>query len=259
MTRERALAAAQTVPHAGDVTANVAEHLRLLELAVSAGVQLLVFPELSLTGYELELAASLAFSADDARLAPLRAFVDAHNVTAVVGAPVQLDEQKHIGAFVLAPGTQAIYTKQHLGAFSAAVNPGGSVPPPEPSLFRPGTQDPLVDFAGRHGALAICADTGRAAHAQAAADRGATLYLAGMFIIPADVDAEHAQLQRYAHGHRMLVLAANYGGPTGGLDAAGRSAIWSPGGALLVELGRSGAGLALAFETETGWQGQALC
>lgn len=48
------LALAQINTHLGDVEANLEEHLKLAEEARSCGVDLLVFPELSLTGYALQ-------------------------------------------------------------------------------------------------------------------------------------------------------------------------------------------------------------
>ena len=68
----RSIAAAQTVPERGDVAVNIAQHLLLAQLAERERPQVLVFPELSLTGYEMELASELAFSDDDPRLSPLR-------------------------------------------------------------------------------------------------------------------------------------------------------------------------------------------
>ena len=44
----------------------------------------------------------------------------------------------------------------------------------------------------------------------------------------------------------MNVIFSNYGGPSGGLPSAGRSAIWSAQGKLLTQLEASGAGIAVA-------------
>ena len=44
---------AQITPKLGDVDANLALHLQMIEQAADQGVELLVFPELSLTGYRL--------------------------------------------------------------------------------------------------------------------------------------------------------------------------------------------------------------
>jgi hypothetical protein len=90
MPPARSIAAAQTIPIRGDVDANVERHLRLVHIAAAERAQVLVFPELSLTGYELDLAADLAFSPRDLRLTPLVEAAAASSVTLIVGAPVRM-------------------------------------------------------------------------------------------------------------------------------------------------------------------------
>jgi len=90
MTVARSLAAAQTIPRRGDVDANLEGHIRLIHAAAEGRARLLVFPELSLTGYELDLADALAFSERDPRLAPLIELAASCNMTLVVGAPVRI-------------------------------------------------------------------------------------------------------------------------------------------------------------------------
>ncbi len=46
------IAAAQSCAHPADLPRNLDDHLRLMRIAQARGVRLLVFPELSLTGYE---------------------------------------------------------------------------------------------------------------------------------------------------------------------------------------------------------------
>src|SRR5689334_11519889 len=97
----RALAAAQTRPIRGEVDANVREHIALTKLAAEAGALVVAFPELSLTGYELDLGAALAFSEGDARLDPLRDAARSSGVTLIVGAPVRHNGRLFIGALIL--------------------------------------------------------------------------------------------------------------------------------------------------------------
>jgi len=52
----RSIAAAQTIPRRGDVDATVEDHVQLVQVAAEEGARVLVFPELSLIGYELDLA-----------------------------------------------------------------------------------------------------------------------------------------------------------------------------------------------------------
>ncbi|MCA9666418.1 MAG: carbon-nitrogen hydrolase family protein [Myxococcales bacterium] len=262
MTRSHdtlALAVAQTVPVAGDVAANLEAHVALASMAADEGAELVLFAELSLTGYELERAAELAFFPDDARLHALRQLARARALTIVAGAPLRVDGALAIAALAFAPdGSTAIYTKRHLGAFAAADNPGGPVPPAEASVFSAGRRDPLLPLAGgAMAALAICADVGRAEHGSAAAARGASVYLASMFVIPSDLARDRARLRQRSREHEMVVAFANYGGPSGGLPAAGCSAIYSERGELLGELASGGAGVGVALARRgagaTGW------
>lgn len=66
------IALAQIAPRLGDFDANLARHHELLAEARAAGARLAVFPELGLTGYQLQdLAAEVAIRLDDPRLAGL--------------------------------------------------------------------------------------------------------------------------------------------------------------------------------------------
>jgi predicted amidohydrolase len=259
VARGRAIAAAQTVPKRGDVEANVEEHLRIARAAAEAGARTVVFPELSLTGYELDLASTLAFDENDPRLKPLVDAAISSSTTLVVGAPARIGRKLHIGAFILSgTGSVAIYTKHHLGAFSPNDGVYGIVPPPEGTVFDPGEQNPLIPLGDDIGAVAVCADTGRPSHPERAASRGATTYLASMFVIPSALEGDTENFRRYAERHSLAIAFANYGGPTGGLPAAGRSAIWSERGALLAELDPSGAGFVVGIEDDAGWSARAL-
>lgn len=255
MAHARSIAAAQTIPTRGDVGANVAQHVRLVDLAAEHQARVVVFPELSLTGYELDLADDLAFSQSDPRLAPLVEVARSCSMTLIVGAPVRIGPRLHIGALIVSPdGTVGVYTKHHLGAFSSGASPDGIVPPAEATVFHPGTSNPLVRFDGNTAAVAVCADTGRPSHPRRAAGRGARTYLASMFVVPSEIERETASLGAYATRHSMAVVLANYGGPSGGLVSAGQSAIWSDDGELLARLEAVGAGVAVAVERDAGWR-----
>jgi predicted amidohydrolase len=259
MAGARSIAAAQTIPLRGDVEANVERHTRLAHAAANAHARLLVFPELSLTGYELDLAGELAFSENDTRLEPMRALARSLGITLVVGAPVGIGARLHIGAFIISPdGTVDAYTKHHLGAFGSDANPGGAVPPAEDSVFHPGDRNPLVQIGHDVTAVAVCADVGRPSHPHDAANRGATTYVASMFVIPSALENDTTALQSYAVEHRMAVVFANYGGPSGGLPSGGGSAIWSERGELLAQLPKDGEGVVVATEDEDGWRAVSL-
>ena len=61
-------AVAQAISIPGDVAENVARHVRLAAVAARQGARLVVFPELSLTSYDMGLTARDAIALDDERL-----------------------------------------------------------------------------------------------------------------------------------------------------------------------------------------------
>jgi len=255
VTVGRSLAAAQTIPKRGDLEANLRGHVLLIQAAAEMQARVLVFPELSLTGYELDLADDLAFSESDGRLTPLIELASSYHMTLVVGAPVRIECRLHIAAFILSPDRSVdLYTKHLLGAFPSDASPDGAVPPAEGTVFHPGHRNPLLRFDGNTAAVAVCADIHRRSHPKEAARRGARSYLASMFVIPADLERDTALLQEYAVTHSMAVVFSNFGGPSGGLPSGGSSTIMSEKGEVLAQLPAIGAGIAIAVEDGGGWR-----
>src|SRR6187549_50020 len=81
--QSRRIALAQLAPTLGDLDANLARHHDLLTQSRTDGADLVVFPELGLTGYLLQdLAAEVAMRLDDPRLATLAGAT--HGLSAVV-------------------------------------------------------------------------------------------------------------------------------------------------------------------------------
>ena len=234
MSESLLVAAAQTVPVRGMIEANLAHHVDMVRAAAAKGVGLVVFPELSLTGYELDLMADLAFEAEDPRLDSLRGYAEEGGITVVVGAPLRLATGLHIGAFVLvADGSLEMYTKHHLGG-------------DEPDYAVRGDHRVLIDCDGSKAAVAICADANRPSHAEAAAALGADLYLTSAFVTGTDQERKEATLSERAARHSMIVLLANFGGPSGGMGTGGRSAIWDRSGRVRARGPREGAALVIA-------------
>lgn len=225
------------------------------------GARVLVFPELSLTGYEMGLASQLALTMDDQRLRPLRDAATQYNITLVVGAPLRVNTNLHIAALIIGTdGQVGVYTKQHLGTFPQSAGVDGTVPPGEPSVFTKGEHDPLVHLDDHIAAIAVCADANRPNHAAAAAARGADTYLVSSFVIPSEFRDAAENLHARAKQHRMAVAFANYGAPTGQMTSAGQSSFWSEDGELLHRLDRQGTGVLVATEHGGVWRTQVqLC
>lgn len=164
----------------------------------------------------------------------------------VVGAPARLSSGLHIGAFILYPdGRVALYAKHHLGG-------------DEGEVFQPSNRNPLVELPDATAAVAICADTGFASHAQDAAERGATVYLASVVYSPAEFGVLTTKLASYARTHGMTVALANAGGHASTMESAGGSSVWSACGDLLARHDGLGSGVAIAEKLGERWIGRVV-
>ena len=239
-------AAAQCAIRDGDIPANLALHLAFMRQAHEQGVNLLLFPELSLTGYAPAVSSGLAQDLDTPLLAPLRQFAQAAGMTTVVGMPLEVpgQDKPRIAACILHPdGSIAVYTKQHL-------HTGEDV------FFSAGSGGDLLSVAGLSVALSVCADFSHPEHAAQAAQRGAQVYATGVLIGETGYPVDSALLQGYAQRHAMAVLMANHGGTTGGWAASGRSAFWDEQGRCVVAASGIGNRLLIVSGQSGEWQGR---
>lgn len=239
------IAAAQSFSVAGDLAANIARHLRFMAVAAEQGVELLVFPELSLTGYEGQMAADMAIDPQDSVLQPLRDCARELGLIAVVGMP-KGSSKVLIGALTLGrDGSLEVYSKQHLHSG-------------EELFYAPGLGGSTLRMGKDTVALAVCADFSHASHAAAAAVAGADLYAAGVLIGEKGYDVDSAILQGYAQKHSMAVLMANHAGLTGGWQSVGRSAVWSEDGTPVAAAPGPGELLVIARRDADAWQGRVV-
>jgi predicted amidohydrolase len=241
------IAAAQVASVRGDIAGNLRTHVEAITSAADQGVSVLVFPELSLIGYEPDLAAELAITPTDERLAPLAALARRHRMALVVGAPLRNAGPKPgLGAILFAAdGSTATYAKMHLG---------GS----EPSHFLPGGTPLSFTTHGQTVGIAICADSSKPSHPQAYADGGATVYAAGVFLNAEWYATDAPRLAGYASRFGMLVVMANHAASAGAYIPVGKSAAWAPGGALLAEAAGTESSLVIATRTPKGWRGEVV-
>lgn len=150
----------------GDIESNLASHLRLLELAASAGCDLALFPEMSLTG-------SANPATHPERLVPLThpAVTALAEQSGAAGVAVCFGiaerspaGEPHITQVVAASGdVLGVQRKRHLG--------DGEEP------FTAATESHVFEHAGVRFAIAICAEAGHDAPFDAAAASGARLVL----------------------------------------------------------------------------------
>lgn len=236
------LAAAQTKPKRGNITSNLLDHYRLIELAAKNGAQLIAFPEMSITGYERENAAEMAFAEDDYRIDHLKDLASDNNIIIVAGAPILIENQLFIGEFIIFPNDSvSIYTKQFL-------HEG------EDEFFE-STFDynPMITIDNQKISFAICADIDNPKHPENASKNKTDIYIASIFFSPNGIPNAYRDLQSYAEKHKMNVLMSNFSGESWGYPSAGQSAFWNHKGELIDQMNDSDSGLLLVEKRNDNW------
>ncbi len=242
----RTFAAAQISALRGDVTTNLATHLEVMERAAAEGADLLVFPELSLTGYELDLGESLQTTPDDPLFAPLQALAAEHGMLTLIGAPLKAPSGKpFLGAVVLGGAAPLAYAKMHVHVSEAG-------------YFQSGPGHEVIEHKGARVGCAICADLTHASHPAGAHALGADVYAVGALIDDKAFAREAPMLEGHARDHGMTVVFANYASKSGAYTPIGKSSIWAPGGALVIEAQGTEETLVIARHVRGDWQGKRL-
>lgn len=164
------VALAQLDARLGDLDANLARHLDTVARAREAGARLLIFPELSLTGYRLlHLTPHLARPVDDS--AELRALAEAAGDMTILAGFVEADADGVLynsAAVITADGVQAVQRKIHLPTYGIFQ---------EGRFFAPGRELQSLQIAGVPAGVVICEDLWHPQLARRLARGGAQLLL----------------------------------------------------------------------------------
>jgi predicted amidohydrolase len=218
----------------GDARANGLIHAQAV---MAAGARVVVFPELSLTGYELD--AALVEPGADA-LSPIVQACAATGSTALVGAPIPgPGDRAYIAILaVSSEGPAVLYRKQWIGDDEAI-------------RFSVGDEPTVFGVDGWRIGVGICRDTGIGDHVERMAGLGIDAYVAGLVHRPDERAGTERRALSIAERCRAYVAFASFAGPTGGEyhRTAGTSAIWSPAGDVLAQAGTMPGDLAQATLT----------
>ncbi len=224
----------QPVCVALDVAANARAHAAAVR---AARTRVVVFPELSLTGYEL---GAPPVDADDGVLSPIRDACRDTGSVALVGAPVaDAGGDEFIAVLqVDADGARLLYRKTWLGEAEAA-------------RFAPGSGPTVLELDGWRLGLGVCKDTGAAQHTVGTAALHIDVYVAGLVHQRQELAEQEARAVVIARTCRAYVVFACFAGPTGDVfdQTGGSSGIWSPDGVALDRAGPAVGDLARAVLT----------
>ncbi len=218
--------------HVGDIEANVARHVDAIDRAEA---DVVVFPELSLTGYDMN---APTVDGDEPELADLVAVCNERSSLALVGAPVyDVDRSRRFIATmaITSDGAVVAYRKTHLGGDEAlCFSDGGG--------FNGAPGPVILTYAGWRIALAICKDTGTPGFIDQLADQSPDLVAAGLVHHHHERTEQDRRGQHIAKAVSAPVAFASAAGTVGpdydqdnGNAAVGHSTIWAADGSTLVQ------------------------
>ena len=230
------IALAQINTRLGDVQSNLDKHLDLIHQATSAGSQLIVFPELSLTGYCLQdLTSSVAHeaTADDPIFKPL---FEASEKIDIVAGFVEEDARHRFyiaSAYISSRQLVHIHHKGYLPTYGLF---------DEGRFFAAGDAVRAFDTRFGRAGILICEDFWHASPPYLLWMDGADLFLLtsaspgrGLGKLPALESARWVEdINRgYANLFTSFVMHSNRAGFEDGLNFWGGSTIYNPNGELI--------------------------
>ncbi|WPP50085.1 carbon-nitrogen hydrolase family protein [Catalinimonas niigatensis] len=224
---------AQTRPVKGNIQKNIEHHKQLIAIAVSCKADAIIFPELSLTGYEPGLAKALATHPDDFRFDDFQKISDIHHMTIGVGVPTKNNSGICISLLLFQPQcARQIYSKRYLHQ-------------DEEAFFVSGQNISDITVKQIPLALAICYEISVPQHREAAVSSGAKIYVASVAKFVSGIDKALDSLSEIARTSSMTVLMSNCVGASDGDICAGKTSIWNEKGLLLGQLDDTHEGILL--------------
>lgn len=229
---------AQIKPVKGDILTNIEKHIQFIDLAVSLKASSVFFPELSLMGYEPELAKELAINYNDSRLDKFKQISDREKITIGVGIPTVHPKGVRISMIIFQPEKPRItYSKQQLHE-------------DEFPYFESGHEQILITIENQKIAPAICFESLQMGHADKAVELGGQVYIASVAKSQNGINKAYAHYPEVARKHKIPVLMSNCIGECDNFISKGYSSIWTKEGKLIAQLENHHEGI-IVFNTET--------
>lgn len=234
MSQPPTVAAAQFEPAVGDAEANHAEVERLTARAAAAGADVVAFPELCVTGYDLDAAREAAGPVPGPLTDPLVDVAAEYGVGVVAGVPERSGgDLYNVLAYVDGDGVRAAYRKRR---------PWGD----ERDVFAPGDDHATVEAdAGRVGLL-VCYDLNFPEESLAYARRECDVLVVGAAWRPAFRRDWRLLLRSRALDGTCYVVGSNHVGSQSGRRHGGGSLVAGPTGDVLAEADTEGSAVVTA-------------
>lgn len=232
------ICAVQLNPQIGEISENHNRHIFFIKQATAHEADIVVFPELSLTGYDAAQAKNFILDPFDPLFEEYHKLSNKHNLTVALGAPTKSTTGINITLLIFEPGkTVQLNSKQYLHE-------------DELPYFAAGTEFTTLKIGNHTISPAICYESLLPEHAAQAMKRGADFYMASVAKSERGVAKAFNHYPQIARQYSMPVLMVNNIGPADTFISAGQSAVWNAKGELRGKLSADREGI-LVYNTLT--------
>tara|TARA_R110002167_G_scaffold328783_1_gene535309 strand:+ start:1524 stop:2768 length:1245 start_codon:yes stop_codon:yes gene_type:complete len=229
---------AQTKSEKGKVQENIQNHLRIVERVIKSNADLIIFPELSITNYEPDLAKEFATDIENSIFNPFQELSDHNKITIGIGMPTNSTGGVNISMLIFQPNEKrVVYSKQMLHS-------------DELSYFVCGNDQVILDIKGKKIAIGICFETLQLEHFLNTNRKGADIYIASVAKPKGGIKKAYNHFPKIAKEFNTPILMSNCVGYCDNFMSVGQSAIWNENGELIEHLDNENQGI-LIYDTET--------
>jgi predicted amidohydrolase/GNAT superfamily N-acetyltransferase len=215
---------AQTQSLKGKIQESIEKHIRIINYAVKLNADLIVFPELSITGYEPILAKELACNSQDVRFNAFQEIANKTGITIGVGMPTNSREGINISMLFFQPKTKClVYSKQMLHS-------------DELPYFVCGKEQVILSIKEMKIAFGICYETLQREHFAKAYQKGIDIYIASVAKPKGGIEKAYKHFHKIAKEFSIPILMSNCVGFCDNFLSVGQSAVWNKKGELIEQL-----------------------
>lgn len=222
----------------GKVQENILNHLRIVERAIKLNSDLIIFPELSITNYEPDLAKELSTDIGNRIFNPFQELSDNNKITIGIGMPTKSTDGINISMLIFQPNKKRVsYSKQMLHS-------------DELPYFACGNEQIILNIKGKKIAIGICYETLQREHFLNSNNKGTDIYIASVAKPKGGIEKAYKHFPKIAREFNTPILMSNCVGYCDNFMSIGQSAVWNKNGDLVEQLDNENNGI-LIYDTET--------
>jgi len=229
---------AQTKSEKGNIECNIENHLEMIERAIKLKADLIIFPELSITNYEPDLATELVTDIESNIFSPFQEISNKNEITIGIGMPTKATHGINISMLIFQPNEErTVYSKQMLHS-------------DELPYFSCGKYQTFLTINGVKIAIGICYETLQREHFLKAKRQGTDIYIASVAKPKGGMEKAYKHFPQIANEFNTPILISNCVGHCDNFMSVGQSAVWNKKGELIEQLDSNNQGL-LIYDTQT--------